>query len=123
MGEYDKAKTLNQDAFETKKRVLGVDNPSTLESGICLAISMLSMSELDTAERLTREILAAHTRVLGVDHRDTLSTQATLADILLKRCEPKQCLDIITPSSSSPEKRLRHCQSSHTVHFDYSSRR
>ena len=61
------------------ERVLGPDDPDTLQSRNNLAAAYRAAGRLDEAISLDEQTLAARERVLGPDHRDTLGSRNNLA--------------------------------------------
>ena len=65
--------------METRKRVLGVDHPSTLTSIANLASTYWNQGRWTEAEQLEVQVMETRKRVLGIDHPDTLISIANLA--------------------------------------------
>jgi hypothetical protein len=63
--------------METRKRVLGEENPDTLTSMNNLAFTWKGQGRGAEALKLMEECVQLWTRILGVDHPYTLSSSAT----------------------------------------------
>ncbi len=82
LGEYQRARELQEDTLSRTKRVLGDDHPDTLISASRLAAELSRLGEHQRARELNEDTLARSKRVLGDDHPDTLSTANNLAVVL-----------------------------------------
>ena len=65
--------------METRKRVLGVEHPSTLTSIANLASTYWNQDRWKEAEGLEVQVMETRKRVLGIEHPDTLTSIANLA--------------------------------------------
>ena len=72
MGMFDVARPLEERTLTTRRRLLGDDNPGTLESINKLGEVFMGQGKLSEAETYYREGLAGRRRVLGEEHPDTL---------------------------------------------------
>ncbi|UOX93554.1 FxSxx-COOH system tetratricopeptide repeat protein [Amycolatopsis sp. FBCC-B4732] len=79
LGEYQRARELDEDTLARSQRVLGVDHPSTLTSAGNLALDLSQLGEYQRARELNEDTLARSQRVLGVDHPSTLISACNLA--------------------------------------------
>ena len=79
LGLYPRAQSLQQQSMEIRQRVLGPENPDTLQSMNSLADVLSHEGHYAEAEKLDRETLDIRRRVLGPEHPDTLSSMNNLA--------------------------------------------
>ncbi|WP_370968217.1 FxSxx-COOH system tetratricopeptide repeat protein [Amycolatopsis sp. cg9] len=79
VGEYERARELDEDTLARRKRVLGEDHPDTLNSALGLALDLSDLGEYERARELDEDTLARRKRVLGEDHPDTLNSALSLA--------------------------------------------
>jgi len=82
LGLYARAQELQQKAVAIRQRVLGSDNPETLNSITAVAHTMLEEGHHSEAEALQRQALNAQMRVVGEDNPDTLRSMSNLGRIL-----------------------------------------
>ncbi|WP_435283673.1 FxSxx-COOH system tetratricopeptide repeat protein [Streptomyces koelreuteriae] len=82
LGEYAKARSVIEDLFARRCRVLGEDHPDTLQSANNLANTLGAMGEYAEARRIQEDVLARRRRVLGEDHPGTLESVSNLASML-----------------------------------------
>src|SRR5215472_12245057 len=80
LGLYVDADSLFRKAFDLRRRVLGPDNPDTVETMIQMNKSTSNPSE---ARQLLRDAIEIRRRTLGPDHPDTLVPMAILAGWLV----------------------------------------
>ena len=76
------AVALLREALERSRRVLGNDDPRTLNSASVLALALGEEGSYAEAEALIRETIGRSARVLGENHWNTLDTRLTLAAVL-----------------------------------------
>ncbi|MFC7388454.1 tetratricopeptide repeat protein [Sphaerisporangium rhizosphaerae] len=81
LGELQRARTVEEQALEGRRRVLGADHPDTLTSMSDLAITLREMGELQQARALEQQALEVRRRVLGDDHPDTKQSERNLAGV------------------------------------------
>jgi serine/threonine protein kinase/tetratricopeptide (TPR) repeat protein len=81
LGLYADAQPLLENALQTRKRVVGEDNPETLASANALANLYWYQGKYHEAEPLYRDVVERRTRVLGKDHPDTLRANFDLASL------------------------------------------
>ncbi|HTR22468.1 MAG TPA: serine/threonine-protein kinase [Terriglobales bacterium] len=79
LGLYDRAHALLAQAVDTRRHLLGPNDPRTLDSMDQLAWNLDREGHYPEAERLQRETLEARRRVLGPHHPDTLNTMSNLS--------------------------------------------
>jgi len=81
-GEYGLAERLYRREWETRRRVLGKEHPSTLTSIGNLAVTLRAQGELAGARKIQEEVLEICRHVLGNEHPDTLRSMNNLAGTL-----------------------------------------
>ncbi|HEY1263664.1 MAG TPA: serine/threonine-protein kinase, partial [Terriglobales bacterium] len=79
LGLSTRARPLLEKAAQIQQRVLGPDDPATLQSEHRLAVVLFGEGDFAAAEKLDREVLARRRRVLGAENPDTLRTLNNLA--------------------------------------------
>jgi serine/threonine protein kinase len=79
LGLYPRAQSLQQQSMEIRQRVLGPEDPETLQSMNSLATVLAHEGHYAEAEKLDRETLDIRRRVLGPEHPDTLRAMNNLA--------------------------------------------
>jgi serine/threonine protein kinase len=79
LGLYGPAESLTTKALEIRKRVLGPEHPSTLDSMASLGTVYDNQSRYAESERLRSRVLEIQRRVLGPEHPDTLASMTNLA--------------------------------------------
>jgi serine/threonine protein kinase len=82
LGLYERARPLLGRSVETRRRLLGADDPQTLSAMDDLAWTLDRQSRFAEAEKLQRETLDRRRGVLGPEHPDTLQSMMHLADTL-----------------------------------------
>jgi eukaryotic-like serine/threonine-protein kinase len=82
LGLYARAQVLEQKAVDIRRRVLGPENPETLNAMSDLAYALLEQGHLNEAETLQRQSLDAQMKVLGPENPDTLKSISNLGRIL-----------------------------------------
>jgi len=82
MGLYEAALPLQQRALESRRRVLGEQNPDTLKSINRLGNLLQDEGKLAEAEPYLREALEKRRRLLGEEHPDTLESINALGVLL-----------------------------------------
>ncbi len=95
LGLYDSAMPLQEAALETRRRLLGDEDPQTMESVNAMGELLCKQGKLDEAERYSRAARDNRQRVLGKDHPDTLASLNSLGIVLSherKLKEATQCL-------------------------------
>jgi tetratricopeptide (TPR) repeat protein len=78
-GRYKEAEELQMQVMETRKRVLGNEDPSTLTSMANLASMYRNQGRWKEAEELQVQVMETRKRVLSNEHPSTLSSMANLA--------------------------------------------
>jgi eukaryotic-like serine/threonine-protein kinase len=82
LGLYGRAQSLLERSVDTRRRILGANDPQTLSSMDDLAWTLDRESRFAEAEKLQRETLDLRRRRLGPEHPDTLQSIMHLADTL-----------------------------------------
>ena len=82
LGEFQRARALDEDTLTRRRRVLGEDAPDTLTSASQLANDLLGLGDYLEARELHEEMLSLRRRILGDDHPDTLSSADLLCGVL-----------------------------------------
>ncbi|GHG23906.1 ATP-binding protein [Streptomyces albogriseolus] len=82
LGDYNAARSILEDTFARRRRVLGEDHPDTLQSANNLANTIGDLGERAEARRMQEDTFARRRRVLGEDHPDTLQSANNLAYML-----------------------------------------
>src|SRR5207237_7415867 len=83
LGDYPLMQHNLERTIEIRRRLLGDENPGTLEALDHLAGALLLQGKVAEAEALARHTLEVQRRVLGADHPDTLESMETLAERLI----------------------------------------
>ena len=81
MGEFERARELDEDMLARQRRALGESHPDTLDSAARLALSLSSVGEHRRAQELIEDVLVRRRRVFADDHPDIVRTVAILAII------------------------------------------
>ena len=82
LGLFHQADTLMRRAVDIRKRVLGPENPDTLQSMNELVFILGMEDRYAEQEKLARQVLDARRRVLGPQHQDTLASTLRLSACL-----------------------------------------
>jgi serine/threonine protein kinase len=82
LGLYSQAQSLLTRALDIRHRVLGPQNPETLDSMGLLGWILTEQGRYAEAEKLQRETLDIRRRVLGPEHPDTLASMNSLFSVL-----------------------------------------
>jgi len=85
LGLYARAHSLAQTALDSRRRLLGPENPKTLESLQQMGDILFLEGHSAEAEDALRRTLELQVRVLGPDDVHTLETQNTLVSILVSK--------------------------------------
>ncbi|MFD6259858.1 tetratricopeptide repeat protein, partial [Micromonospora chalcea] len=68
LGQYEQARTLNEDTLTRRRRILGNDHPDTLTSATNLATNLHQLGQYEQARTLNEDTLTRRRRILGNDH-------------------------------------------------------
>jgi tetratricopeptide (TPR) repeat protein len=79
VGEYERARALDEDTLTHRRRVLGAAHRDTLVSACNLALDLHGLGEHERARALNEDTLARARRVLNENHPDTLNIANNLA--------------------------------------------
>ena len=82
LGDYARARSLDEDTLASRRQILGEDHPDTLTSANWLARDLHALGENEQARTLYENTLTRRRRALGEDHPDTLTSANYLADTL-----------------------------------------
>jgi serine/threonine protein kinase/tetratricopeptide (TPR) repeat protein len=82
LGLLKEAEPLQERTLSTRRRLLGDDHPSTIESMINSGALLLDSGKLPEAERVTKEALQTSKRVLGDDHPQTITALENMGALL-----------------------------------------
>src|SRR5512133_639827 len=82
LGEFQRARALDEDTLTRRRRILGEDHPDTLTSASQLAHDLFGMGHYPRARDLQEETLGRRRRILGDDHPDTLRWAGLLGLVL-----------------------------------------
>jgi Tetratricopeptide repeat len=72
LGEYERARDVDEDTLARFRRVLGDDHPHTLISASNLASDLRALAEWERARELDQDTLTRFRRVFGEDDPNTL---------------------------------------------------
>jgi non-specific serine/threonine protein kinase/serine/threonine-protein kinase len=81
LGLYPRAETLASRALDLRRRVLGPEDPDTLDSMTVLSAELMAQGRYTEAEKVEREAIAVQKRVLGPNDPRTIDSQESLASI------------------------------------------
>jgi serine/threonine protein kinase/Tfp pilus assembly protein PilF len=81
LGLYQDARTHFERALELRRRVLGAQNPETLNTVSRLGMAAFLQGKYPEAETLLSQTLEMERRVLGPEHPNTLSSMNSLARV------------------------------------------
>ena len=95
LGEYPRARTLDEDTLTRRRRILGEDHPDTLTSASQLAYDLVGLGHYAQAQELQEEVLRQQRRILGDDHPDTLTSAGNLGVVLWNVGEYQQAREIL----------------------------
>ena len=82
LGLHDQAHELLEHAVATQTRILGADNPTTLQSMALLGKTLDAEGHYSESAKLLRQALAGQERVLGPENPETMNTVSMLTDVL-----------------------------------------
>jgi len=80
--------------METRRRVLGVEHPSTLTSMRKLASMYEKQIKWKEAEELEMQVIETSLRVLGTDHLDTITSMSKLVSMYEEQRKWKEAEEI-----------------------------
>jgi len=79
LGQYAKARELDEDTLTRRRRVLGENHLKTLASASNLAADLYELGHVEEARQLDHDTLTRKRRTLGLDHPATLASASCLA--------------------------------------------
>ena len=82
LGLYSRARDLEQQSLDIRRRILGPENPDTLASMDDLAGALKESGQYVEAAKMFREEIYIERRVLGPENQQTLNAMNNLADDL-----------------------------------------
>ncbi|HWJ36785.1 MAG TPA: serine/threonine-protein kinase [Steroidobacteraceae bacterium] len=85
LGLYSRARDLAERALQSRRQLLGSDDPKTLEFMSLLGVILSREGRETEADTLLRQTIALQTRVLGPDNLSTLETKGALALSLVRQ--------------------------------------
>jgi hypothetical protein len=94
-GRYNEAEAQFVKVFETRKRVLGQEHPSTLTSIANLASTFWNQGRWKEAEDLDVQVMETRKRVLGQEHPSTLTSMNNLAFTWKSQGKAKEALSLM----------------------------
>ncbi|MEV0484371.1 FxSxx-COOH system tetratricopeptide repeat protein [Streptomyces sp. NPDC050508] len=77
--DHARARDLDEDTLQRRRRLLGEDHPDTLSTANNLAIRLAAVGQTQEARALNEDTLTRQRRALGDDHPHTLNTASNLA--------------------------------------------
>ncbi len=83
LGLFSRAESLLTQAAQIRTRLLGPDDPVTLQSMHALAVNLYEQGRYADTEKLLGQTIEIERRVLGPEHPTTLSSMNTLANAFL----------------------------------------
>jgi hypothetical protein len=93
-GDYQRARTLDEDTLARSRRVLGEDHPFTLKAATNLARDLYKLGDYQQARSIHEDTLARRRRILGEDHDDTVGSARQLARSLSRLGDYQQAHSI-----------------------------
>ncbi|KAH8669663.1 hypothetical protein BGZ60DRAFT_564114 [Tricladium varicosporioides] len=93
-GRYNEAEKQFIEVFTTRKRVLGLEHPSTLTSMANLASTYQKQGRWKEAEELFVLVVETRKKVLGQEHPDTLASMDNLASAYRKQGRWKEAEEL-----------------------------
>ena len=94
LGEAERARTIDEDVLNRRRRLLGEDAHSTLNAATTLAVDLSLLGEVERAREIDEDVLVRLRRVLGEDHPDTLMSASNLAVDLSQLGEVERAREI-----------------------------
>jgi tetratricopeptide (TPR) repeat protein len=82
LGDYQRARRLDEDTLTRRRRILGEDDPDTLTSASQLSIDLMFLGSFPRGRELQEQMLSRRRRILGDDHPDTLFSAGALGLVL-----------------------------------------
>jgi tetratricopeptide (TPR) repeat protein len=95
LGLYAQAEPYVRQSLDTHRKLLGNQEPRTIDSIGSLGLVMQHLGKLSEAETLLREALDARRRILGDDHPDTLHSLNNVGVLLYLTGEPRGSVTVL----------------------------
>ncbi|KAK5694971.1 hypothetical protein LTR17_024732 [Elasticomyces elasticus] len=93
-GAYSDGAKMAMRSFNSRKRVLGKEHPSTLTSMANLASTYSDQGKSKEAAELSEQVLVVRKRVLGEEHPSTLTSMANLARTYADQGKSKEAAEL-----------------------------
>ena len=94
LGDYRRARDLEEDTLARSRRLLGEDHHHTLALANSLATSLHELGDYQQARTLHEDTLTRSRRALGEDHPNTLTAANNLASTLSRLGDEQQARDL-----------------------------
>nr|XP_036586704.1 uncharacterized protein CTRU02_03292 [Colletotrichum truncatum]KAF6797261.1 hypothetical protein CTRU02_03292 [Colletotrichum truncatum] len=107
LGKYGEAEHIERKILELKQKVLGIENPRTLNSMNNLAVVLERQGQYEEAEHIHRQTLEIRQKVLGLENHDTLISMNNLAFVLESQGQYEEAEHIYRQTLELGQKVLR----------------
>jgi tetratricopeptide (TPR) repeat protein len=94
-GRYKDATVRSKESYSERQRILGLDDPNTLNSLSLLASTYRNQGRWKEAEELDVQVMETSKRVLGAEHPSTLTSMANLAHTFHKQGRNEEATQLI----------------------------
>ena len=108
MGDYAKARELDEGNLARNRRILGDDHPNTLVSANNLANDLRRLGEHRAARELNEDTLTRRRRILGHDHPNTMTSAGNVAADLTMLGEHQAARELNEDTLGSLRRILGH---------------
>ncbi|MEU6774240.1 FxSxx-COOH system tetratricopeptide repeat protein [Streptomyces sp. NPDC046759] len=88
--DHARARALDEDTLQRRRRLLGEDDPATLRTASNLANRLAALGRTERARALGEDTLSRQRLVLGEDHPNTLLTASNLSNRLAELGQPEE---------------------------------
>jgi tetratricopeptide (TPR) repeat protein len=102
--KYDEADALLIKAFDVRRKLLGEDNPATLDNRFDIAILRLGQGRYAEAETILVAVVDAKKRMAGEENADTLEAITSLAEAKLRQQKYSEAEALLRGALASYEK-------------------
>ncbi|XP_050297321.1 uncharacterized protein LOC126736813 [Anthonomus grandis grandis] len=92
-GNYAKALSILELAFERRKEILGPDNPGTLDIQTNIAKVLYKQGNYQEALNILEQILQKQKEILGLNNKDALYTRSMIALVLHRQGKNKEAFE------------------------------
>jgi len=106
LGLYDQAGRLVSHALKVQDRVLGPDDPQTLQSMALLGSIEASSGHRSESEKLLRTALTRQSSVLGPEHADTMNTANFLTETLTAEGQYSEAEQLLRHTLAAQQRTL-----------------